>query len=66
MATDTRPMEHRLSSLIKKVGSGELTPKDSGVGAGLNALKSHNLAAYEELLGKYKEALKTAIRDVEQ
>lgn len=54
------------NDLIKKITGGigaikrkEKTPKEANIGASLNKLKDMNIGQWEELMAKYKEAVKS-------
>lgn len=54
------------NDLIKKITGGigaikrkEKTPKEANIGASLNKLKDMNIGQWEELMSKYKEAVKS-------
>lgn len=53
-----REAEKKVLSGIMAIKNGKKTPAEAGVGKILNSLKSLDEPLYEELIKKYKEAIK--------
>jgi hypothetical protein len=53
-----RTLEIKIIGKINAIKNGTVTPKESGIGSLLNRMKTVDEPLYDDLLGKYKKALK--------
>ena len=50
-------LEREINSKMKQIKSGQLLPKDSGIGKMINLMKSFDEPLYEKILAEYKKIL---------
>lgn len=50
-------LEREINSKMKQIKSGQLLPKDSGIGKMINLMKNLDEPLYEKILTEYKKIL---------
>ena len=58
-------LEKKITSLMFKIKSGEITPAESKIGKPINKLKELDLPSYENLLKEYKKILEEIKKPVD-
>ncbi len=50
-------LEREINSKMKQIKSGQLLPKDSGIGKMINLMKNLDETLYDKILSEYKKIL---------
>jgi len=58
MEKNIRLLEKRIISGIMSIKNGRLTPREAGLGKFLNLLKGLDEVSYDDLLRRYKDAIR--------
>lgn len=54
---ELRKLESRIRKNMRDITSGEITPKESGIGTKMNLLKKYDEALFGKIIVEYKEIL---------
>ena len=55
--TDLIRLEREINTKMKQIKSGQLLPKDSGIGKMINLMKNLDEPLYDKILSEYKKIL---------